>query len=279
MKHPSATLLISTYNRPDALDACLESVSQLSPLPDEIVIADDGSDAATKEVVSRWKNRIGTPLHHVWHEDRGFRLAAIRNKALAKSGGEYIIQIDGDEILHPRFIADHLRYARRGYFCKGCRVKLGPKVTEQICSERNDDDSVINRPHVRVWKLLLSDIEDGRVKGLRMRLPAWWFANFFKQRDYYALGGNMSYWRDDIVALNGYDEKFEGWGREDDDLAHRLGRWGLLKRDLRFTAICYHLWHPENSRALTDTNDAYIKKQDRLGTIRCEDGLDKYRQE
>lgn len=279
MKRPTTALLISTYNRPEALDACLESVSRLSPQPDEILIADDGSEASTKEVVIRWKEKIKTPMHHVWHEDRGFRLAAIRNKALAKSTGDYIIQIDGDELLHPRFIADHLRYARRGYFCKGCRVKLGPLISEHICNGNSENNLNITKGNLRRARLLLGDIEEGRVKGLRIRPLAWWFANYFKQRDYYALGGNMSYWRDDVIALNGYDEQFEGWGREDDDLAHRFGRLGLLKRDLRFTAICYHLWHPENSRALTDTNDAYIKNQDQLGIIRCQSGLDQYSQD
>ena len=268
MVNPRTTLLISTYNRPDALSACLASVARLVTLPDEVVIADDGSGEPTNTTIEYWKERLPVPVIHVWHEDRGFRLAAIRNKAIARSSGEYIIQIDGDELLHPRFIADHLRYACRGSFAKGCRVKLNKEYSEKLCVQPARKPSGIYS--------LRSNIEEGWLKGMRLRPLAWWFANRFKPHVYYALGGNMGFWKEDLIKINGYDERFEGWGREDDDLAHRLGRSGLRKRDLRFTAVCYHLWHPENSRALTDRNDDYIKEQDRLNIVRCEDGLDKY---
>ncbi len=267
MTRPSTTLLISTYNRPDALDACLTSIGRLHQLPDEVVIADDGSGVATAEVVRRHEKLLPVPLLHIWHEDQGFRLAAIRNKAIAASRGDYVIQIDGDEVLHPRFISDHLRYARKGTFAKGCRVMLGEQITEKICASPSKELPELG------WQS--RGIEKDRIKGIRIRPAAWWFANFFKRHDYYALGGNMAFWRDDLIAVNAYDERFEGWGREDDDIAHRLGRYGLIKRDLRFTAVCYHLWHPENSRSQVDANDTFFKEQSRLGIYRCEDGIDK----
>lgn len=268
MNRTTTTLLISTYNRPDALEACLSSIRSLFPLPDEIILADDGSGMGTREVIERWQTILTVPLIHVWHEDRGFRLAKIRNKAIAKARGEYIIQVDGDELLHRRFIADHLKYARKGCFAKGCRVKLNQSASERICRNKGENNLRVSP--------LSRDIEEGREKALRFRPLGWWFANFFKQTDYYALGGNMAFWREDLLAVNGYDERFEGWGREDDDIAHRLGRLGLRKRDLRFTAICYHLWHPENSRSQTEKNDSFFKEQDRLGIVKCADGLDKY---
>lgn len=267
-RNPTTTLLVSTYNRPDALDACLTSAERLNKLPDEIVIADDGSGPSTEEVVRRHQSQSPVKILHVRHEDRGFRLAAIRNKAIAASSGEYIIQIDGDEILHPDFISDHLRYSRKGSFAKGCRVMTGKRLAQLICADPRAEVGRLS------WKR--DGIEKDRLKGIRCRPAAWWFANFFKRRDYYALGGNMGFWREDLIAVNGYDERFEGWGREDDDIAHRLGRLGLTKRDLRFTAVCFHLWHPENSRGRIAANDEFFKEQDRLGITRCADGLDKY---
>lgn len=264
----TVTLIISTYRRPDALGACLASIIPMSRRPDEIIIADDGSDKEeTLGVVRRYSRLLAMNIKLAWHEDKGFRLAKIRNRAIAASTCDYIIQVDGDEVMHPDFIADHLRWAKRGYFTKGTRVMIGEELTREICNRKEDA-----LPKLTPRMPGLTD----SFKGYRIRPLAWWFANFFKQRVYYALGGNMAFWRDDLMAINGYNESFEGWGREDDDIAHRLGRHGLLKRDLRFTAVCYHLWHPENKRSSVEANDAILKEQDRLGIIRCKKGVDHY---
>ena len=117
----TVSLIISTYNWPRALYLCLDSVMQQTVMPTEILIADDGSGISTRDVVKHFENISPVPVHHIWHEDRGFRLAAIRNKAIAASSGEYVIQIDGDLILHRHFIQDHIIFARKGCFVTGSR--------------------------------------------------------------------------------------------------------------------------------------------------------------
>ncbi len=126
------SLLISTYNWKEALKACLQSVFNQSILPDEILIADDGSQDGTKEMIREMKLQTQIPIIHVWHQDKGFRVAAIRNRAIEMAKGDYIIQIDGDVILHKYFIADHLELAERGYFVCGSRVWLREETTDQI---------------------------------------------------------------------------------------------------------------------------------------------------
>ncbi|MDE6305135.1 MAG: glycosyltransferase, partial [Muribaculaceae bacterium] len=98
------SLIISTYNRPDALSVTLESVRNQSRLPDEVIIGDDGSGADTARVINRFKDGFPVPIIHVWQEDKGFRLAMIRNRSVAAASGDYIIQTDGDVLLHPHFI-------------------------------------------------------------------------------------------------------------------------------------------------------------------------------
>lgn len=110
----TVSVIVATYNRPDALEMCLKSLMEQSRLPDEIVVGDDGSGAGTKDVIERMARISPAKIVHVWQEDKGFRLARIRNKAVLASMGEYIIQIDGDIIAHHRFVEDHLRYARPG---------------------------------------------------------------------------------------------------------------------------------------------------------------------
>lgn len=257
------SLIISTYNRPDALVACLESVRRQKRLPMEVIVADDGSGEETKSTIERLARDFPIPIIHVWQEDRGFRLAQIRNKAIARARGKYIVQTDGDIVMSRRFIADHARYAREGEFVKGVRVRLDETPSREIClSPRGRIPSFFSRG-------LLN-----RLKAVRFLPLAYFFASYFKKDKAYGLGCNMAFFKKDLIAVNGYDEAFEGWGREDDDIAHRLYRAGIKMRDLRFAGICYHLWHVENSRADMEENMRKCAQRDAAGIVRAEKGLD-----
>ena len=133
----STSLIISTYNRSDALELCVKSVLRQSLLPDEIIIADDGSKEETGELIHQLATTSVVPIIHVWHEDLGFRLATIRNKAIVKATKEYIIQIDGDIVLHKDFVKDHVRFAQKGSFVTGSRVLIREALTKKMLAEKN----------------------------------------------------------------------------------------------------------------------------------------------
>ncbi|RAX55308.1 glycosyl transferase family 2 [Helicobacter sp. 16-1353] len=128
----SVSLIITTYNQKESLRAVLDSTLRLNKMPSEILIADDGSKADTRELVESYKAKFHIPLIHIWHEDRGFRLSHIRNLAIDSANGEYIIIIDGDMILEPNFVSDHLEKAKKGVFLQGSRVILDEKVSKEI---------------------------------------------------------------------------------------------------------------------------------------------------
>ena len=130
------SLIISTYNSPEALDVCLRSVLRQTSSPYEVIIADDGSTDSTPEVIDRFTKEAKFPVVHVWQKNEGFRLATIRNKAIARAKGDYIVQIDGDIMLHPEFIADHAAAAVRGHFVCGSRVLIQKELTEKIFADR-----------------------------------------------------------------------------------------------------------------------------------------------
>ena len=131
------TLIVSTYNRPDALVLCLKSIFRQTVLPNEIIIGDDGSRQETIDVIREYQQKSPVPLIHIWQEDNGFQLAKARNKCIARAHYEYIVQVDGDLILHNRFIEDHLLFAERGYYVKGGRVNINNRLTVRLCSERH----------------------------------------------------------------------------------------------------------------------------------------------
>ena len=126
------SLIVATYNWPESLILALRSIEKQTIVPEEVVIADDGSTAETKEIIDKFQKDSDLNIIHSWQEDNGFRVAKSRNKAIAKSYGDYIILIDGDIILHPKFIQDHVNNAKVGYFMQGSRVLLSQDITEQI---------------------------------------------------------------------------------------------------------------------------------------------------
>ena len=133
----SSSLIISTYNRPDMLRICLLGVLDQSVLPNEILIADDGSGPETKQLVDEFAAKSQVPIVHVWQADDGFRLAAIRNKSFAKASGDYIIQTDGDIILHKHFIRDHIHMAKKNMFISGARSLLDDEYSKTMIQQKS----------------------------------------------------------------------------------------------------------------------------------------------
>lgn len=237
------TLLISTYNWPDALRLCLESVFRQTVLPDEIVIADDGSSMETHELIEEMRGKSPIPIIHVWQEDDGFRLTMIRNKAVAASSGDYILQIDGDCMLPETYVRDHLRMARRGYYEGGKRICLTREWTEKTIGS---------------GKLFLPYFgslreKKGVKKFLRLHRIPWlmkpysYLRSRSKRPHRGIIGCSMSFWRDDFIKVNGYDEAFIGWGHEDAELLARFYASGLKKLVIHLGGYVYHLHHNERS--------------------------------
>ena len=261
----TVSLIISTYNRPDALDVVLLSVSKQTVLPDEIIIADDGSTEATANVISKWNDSSLLPLKikHIWQDDDGFRLAMIRNKAIAASESDYIIQIDGDAFIHPRFIQDHLKAAKKGTFVKGSRIMLDTSISEKICCS--------GRYHFP--SLFSKHIEQYREKAFRCA-PLRRLFKSFNPNDLSALGCNMAFWKEDAINVNGYDEEFTGWGHEDTDFTMRLNRNGVKKQNLRYAALIYHLWHPQAGDG--KKNAVLRDQQEKRGNAKALRGISQY---
>lgn len=253
-------LIVSTYNWTEALELCLMSICNLSEKPSEVIIADDGSDERTKHLIDYYRQYLPSLLH-VWHEDRGFRLAEIRNKAIFVSTSAYIIQIDGDVILHRDFIKDHRVFAKEGTFVKGRRVMIGPKKTRYLLRKRSIAVSAFSK-----------DLER-REHGIRIPSYHLFFPAKGEQSSDSIMGSNMAFWHQDFVRVNGYNNSLQGWGAEDKELAQRFVNAGLSKRKVQFSAIQFHLHHRESERFNHDAQIAVIEQLRQNCDIKCADGL------
>lgn len=259
----ACSLVVTTYNRPDALDLVLQSALDQSEPPCEIIVADDGSAPATADLVSRHRASASIPLLHAWQEDRGFRAAESRNRAIARSTGEYVVIVDGDMLLHRDFIRDHRLLARRGSFIQGSRVLLSPSNTRRRLES--------GEYRVPIFAFGLGNRKNA------LRLP---LLSRVLSREVRSLKGirscNMSFFREDCLRINGFNEEFVGWGREDSEFAVRLINSGVLRRDVRFSAIAFHLWHDESPREALAANDRQLEAAISGKMTFCLNGIDKH---
>lgn len=265
------TLLVSTYNWKEALSLFLKSAFEQELLPDEIIIADDGSRDDTRLCIEDFRKISPVPMVHVWHKDDGFRLAAIRNKAITKAKFDYIIQTDGDLILSKTFIKDHVEMAKKGHFVSGSRVLLSKETSESLL--KNDS--------LEVEKYSTGN-DRNFFNGKRNKILRHLLADIYKQygkNKYYVKGCNMAFWREDLLKVNGYNENFTGWGREDSEIAIRLMNAGIKKRFLKMGGVCYHIWHPEASRELEPRNVKMMQDAVTQKKIKADKGIEEIENE
>lgn len=246
-------VIVTTYNRPDALAAVLAGYQAQQGAEFELLVADDGSTDETRRVVEEFKARARFRVTHVWHEDQGFRAAAIRNRALAATRADYIVFSDGDCVPGPRFVAQHRKLAERGWFVAGNRVLLSAKFTDRVL-----------RGHLPIQEWSLSNWLTAWVKRdinrwlPLMALPDGGFRKSAPQRWEGVKTCNLAAWRDDLLRVNGLDETYSGWGLEDSDLVIRLLHAGVQHKSGRFAAPVFHLWHAENDRSRLAENQRLL---------------------
>ncbi|EEA7713784.1 glycosyltransferase [Campylobacter jejuni] len=246
-KPKTCALIITTYNQKERLALVLDSVKNLEPLPDEVLIADDGSREDTAKLIQAYQKDFPCKLEHIWQEDEGFRLSEIRNKAIKASSGEYIIVIDGDMILEKKFIDDHLKFAQRKVFLQGSRVILNEKESKELLS-KNDFSLAFNKKDFKNRRNIFLAKCIYKFSKLTKK--------FFKKSQLIKgiRGCNMSFYKSDFEAIEGFNEKFIGWGREDSEFVARfLFNDGVFKR-LKFNALAYHIYHEENSKNMLEIN-------------------------
>jgi glycosyltransferase involved in cell wall biosynthesis len=257
------SLIVTTYARPQALARVLESVERQSAPAEELLIADDGSEDATAHVIARHRTRTVTPADHLWQRHEGFRVSRLRNLAILRATGEYLVFVDGDMVLHPHFVADHRAAARRGWYMQGTRLPLDESATAAVLA---------GAAHEALPGMC-------GVHGLRrayaLRAPA--LSRMLRQaaNAFVAIKAcNFAAWRADLLQVNGYEEAMFGWGYEDKELYARLRHAGVRRGTLLFSALAWHLEHHAADRSGVPANRAVYERTLAERRVRAVQGLD-----
>ena len=259
-------LIITTYNWVEALLQVLDSVKRQSFLPDEVVVCDDGSRAESKNFILGLQKNFPCKLKYVWQEDKGFRAAAIRNKGVNELSSyiDYVVVIDGDMILHNKFIEDHISISEKNCFIQGGRALISKKATMMIFKQKGSNAD---------FHFFSKGISN-RINTLH--LP--FLSNFFDKPSKKLSGVrtcNMSFWKDDLYDVNGFNEDFVGWGREDSELVVRLYNKEKFRKNIKFSGLAYHLHHEEKSRLKISDNDKHLLQSVSDKSSWCDNGLKK----
>ena len=256
------SLILSIYNQPLPLSKVLEGLQAQVRWPEEILIADDGSGQPTRDLITLWQSTARCPVRHLWQPDEGFRKTAILNQAVGAAAGDYLVFLDGDCVPHPRFVGDHQRLAERGFWVQGRRCFVKEHFVPQFAPGRTP-----------VWRWLLAGRISGAAKAIRLPFPI--VSRNTKQRG--IIGCNMAFWREDVLAVNGFDEEYQGWGiGEDSDLGTRLYHLGRPRKFVYAHAIIYHLDHPVRPREHLPASLARLEQTLQSRKVRCTRGLDQY---
>ncbi|MEA3156303.1 MAG: hypothetical protein QOK44_3892 [Betaproteobacteria bacterium] len=264
-------VIVTTYNRPDALHTVLAGYREQTVSDFELLIADDGSRDETRALVADYSKRSRFPVHHVWQEDRGFRAGAARNRALAQTGADYVVFSDGDCVPPVFFVEQHRELAEDGHFLSGNRILLSKEYTARLLQTR----AAIHRLSTPQWLIAWLRRDVNRALPL-LRLPN---ASFRKRQMLQWEGVktcNFSAWRTDLVHVNGFDEQYSGWGLEDSDLVIRLLHAGVRHKSARFAAPVFHLWHQENDRTQLAENQHRLEAILASERVAAAVGLDQY---
>jgi len=262
------SVIVTTYNREDALAAVLRSLERQTDRGFEVLVADDGSGPATAALVEAWKARVGHRVEHVWHEDKGFRAGEIRNRAVLAARGDYIVFLDGDCIVRPDFIARHRQLAEANAFVTGNRILLSPDLTSRVLHDGL-------APETWSFGQFLAERLRGGVNRLSalLKLPLGPLRRMRARQWQGARSCNLAIWRRDLETVDGFDADYSGWGKEDSDLIVRLLNAGVVRKDGNFATGVIHLWHKEADRSALPENERKLAELLAGRNVRAKHGM------
>ncbi len=232
------SVIITTFNSEEWLKKVLLGYSVQTEQDFEVVVADDGSTEATKNVIESLRNQFKHPIIHVWQADEGFQKCKILNKAILKANSEYLLFTDGDCIPRNDFIEKHLTNKEKGYFLSGGYFKLPMDTSTLIQSE-----DVISQNCFSIQWLVQNGVKKSfKLSKLIKNSFLAAFMNWVTPTKKTFNGHNTSCFKSDLLAINGFNEEMQ-YGGLDREVGERLFNFGVLAKQIRYSAICLHLDH------------------------------------
>lgn len=239
MLHMKISVIVSTYNAEEWLEKVLIGYSVQTYKDFELIIADDGSRPSTKELIDSYAKNYPVPVRHIWHEDLGYRRQELLNIAIVEASHDYILMTDGDCIPRKDFVAIHAKYATKGRFLSGGYCKLSMKLSSEI----SKDDILSERCFDLKWLKKIDKLNVSNALKIGATDLSASVLDFFSPTIPSFNNCNSSGFKEDMIAINGYDERMK-YGGPDREFGERLENNGIKGKQIRHKAIVLHLDHP-----------------------------------
>jgi glycosyltransferase involved in cell wall biosynthesis len=267
-----ASVVLATFDQPQELRFVLSALMRQSESQFEILLADDGSGPATKSVIEEFKNKLN--IKHFWQPHQGFRKSRILNQAIRAAQADVLIFLDGDCVPHSDFIEQHIRLQEKGFYVAGRRVDLSKEFTSSLSIEALNAGALDGKSFTALWRLWLdSQRPEGSTPFHRayMVRTKWLRKICGLERVVDLKGCNFSVSRSDMLAIDGFDESYEGYGREDTDVELRLQHLGRKIKSAKNLCLQFHLWHER--RGFTPANEKLLAEVTQTKRIKALRGI------
>tara|TARA_R110000822_G_scaffold86989_12_gene202362 strand:- start:54869 stop:55738 length:870 start_codon:yes stop_codon:yes gene_type:complete len=264
------SVLVTTYNALAWLEKVIWGYAAQTHRDFELIIADDGSSPETADRIRALRRETGLDLVHLWQPDEGFQKCRVLNKAIVTARHDYLVFSDGDCIPRADFLAVHAARAQPGYYLSGSYYKLPMRTSEAIGLDDIRTQRCFQIDWLRAHGLPTSRKNLKVIAGPRLAR----FLNATTPTRCNLKGSNASAWREDVLRVNGFDERMQ-WGGLDREFGVRLLNAGVKARHVRFDAICLHLDHPRGyaNPERVAYNKALRKSHARERTIETRHGI------
>ncbi len=277
MKPQRVSVIITTYNKPRELVFALKSLLNQTRLPDDIVVADDGSREETGEAIRSFcrEREVPIPIIRAWQEDVGWQLSRARNNAIAIASGDYIIVLDGDCFVGRHFVEDHLYFSKKNRYVGGRRVQIKEQFKESFLAL---EEARITPFTLGIYRRFYAVRSLALARLCSREQPPRKNENLSKKFRRGILGANLAFWREDAIAVNGFNEFFQMWGPEDLEFVRRLRMNGASQFAMMQYGVAYHFQHPQAKRVSKDKRprpDSPDYLESLESETRCKDGVDR----
>ncbi|MBI3195632.1 MAG: glycosyltransferase [Ignavibacteriae bacterium] len=267
----SLSLVIAVYNAVNYLEFIFEALKRQTYKEFEVILADDGSGPAIRELIERVRPTVDFPIQHLWHADVGFRKNVMLNNSIRTSQTDYMVFIDGDCVPHKDFLIDHWNNRKENGVMCGRRVNFSQQFTESLSIE----DIQLGRFEKLSMKLLWDGLM-ARSYNLEdaLRFESDWLRTLLYRNKARILGCNFSVEKKWLEKVNGFNEEYKAPGiGEDTDIAFRLELAGAKLYTLRYLAPLFHLYHPQTT--VGQANKRIFERVEARREIVCQYGLQK----
>ncbi|MCT7531554.1 glycosyltransferase [Aliarcobacter cryaerophilus] len=274
MKYPKNTIIISVYKDTDSLDLILETLAKQTIIPNEVLISEDGNSEEMRKFVEIAREKYKTlDITHLTQEDDGWRKNIALNRAIVASKYEYLIFIDGDCVPFDDFIENHVMQSEKKIVLSGKRTELGADITAKIRLRELKVSKLTN--NYFLYLIALIKDKTRHLEDLLHISYKSFLAPYIKRDVNYIIGCNWSAFKDDILAINGFDETYRlpSVG-EDVDLGWRFRGLGIELKSCRYNANMIHLYHKKRFGGNEgEINNEILWKNHAQNKFFCDNGI------